>query len=338
MKRTGNLINNISELNNLQLAFWKSQRGKQSREEVINYRNNLQTNLLYLRKQILSGSIDVGNYHYFTIHDPKERTICAASFPERVLHHALINVCHPVFEKHQIYHSYATRIGKGTYKALARAKENQNKYKFYLKLDVRKYFDSISHKILYSKLETILKDPMLLYIFYQIIDSYRSNLSDTFKVSDRLGLPIGNLSSQYFANHYLASADHYIKNTLRIKGYVRYMDDMILWHNNKNELLQAGNKILKYLENILKLDLKIFSLNKSIYGVNFVGYQIFPNKILLSKRSKKRFTHKYKEYTYKLNSGEWSEAEYQNHILPLFAFTQHAYTKQFRKQILEKRK
>ncbi len=148
MKRAGNLINKISEIDNLYLAFWKAKRGKSLKTEYINYENNLEENILLLQEQIIKGSLDIGNYHYFTIHDPKKRTICAASFPERVLHHAIMNVCHNVFEKHLIYHTYATRPNKGTHKAIAYAQKNVKKYSWFAKLDVRKYFDIIDHLIL----------------------------------------------------------------------------------------------------------------------------------------------------------------------------------------------
>ncbi|GHT32987.1 hypothetical protein FACS189415_2290 [Bacteroidia bacterium] len=126
---------------------------------------------------MLHGNIQVGDYHYFTIFDPKERIICAAAFGERVMHHALMNVCHPNFEQYQIYHSYASRIGKGTYAALKQACVYQKQYDWFLKLDVRKYFDSIDHDILKHLLSKRFKDKTLLNIFDKIIDSYNSWIS-----------------------------------------------------------------------------------------------------------------------------------------------------------------
>jgi len=148
MKRTGNLINRIAEFDNLCFAFYKARKGKESKKEVLAYGKYLNSNLIALQKQIISGEVEVGNYHFFPIYDPKERQICAASFSERVLHHSIMNFCHPVFEKQQIFDSYATRLNKGTYSALDRASYFQRKYKWYLKLDIRKYFDSIDHTIL----------------------------------------------------------------------------------------------------------------------------------------------------------------------------------------------
>ena len=145
MKRAGNLIYKITDLNNLYEAFYKASKSKKNKPEVIGYRDDLYQNLIKLQHEITSGNINIGNYHYFTIYEPKKRLICAASFPERVLHHALMNISHPYFENQLISDTYATRINKGTYKAVEKALHYSYRNKYYLKLDIRKYFDSILH-------------------------------------------------------------------------------------------------------------------------------------------------------------------------------------------------
>jgi len=262
MKRSGFLINEISDLNNLYSAFYKASKTKQNNEEVILYKQNLYENLLSLQNQIETGNVDIGNYKYFTIFEPKKRLICAASFPERVLHHALMNICHPYFENKQVFESYATRINKGTYKALEKGLYYSFRNKYYLKLDIKKYFDSISHNILNTKLQTIFKDPILLLIFEKIIDSYH-------KSNNKYGLPIGNLTSQYFANFYLVEFDRYIKQKLKLKAYIRYMDDMLLWSNSIDELNLLQNKISSFLYQKLELNLKYHQINTTKHGVNF---------------------------------------------------------------------
>lgn len=318
MKRENNLISLIADPDNLRLAFWKARKAKEGKMEVAEFRKSLDKNLLTLRNEILSGNVQVGQYHYFTIFDPKERKICAATFRDRVLHHALMNVCHANFEKYQISDSYASRLGKGTYAALERASVFQKQYKWFLKLDVRKYFDSIDHAKLKTMLANRFKDKALLHIFFQIIDSYQTN-------SDK-GLPIGNLTSQYFANHYLALADHHIKEKLQASAYVRYMDDMVIWSNDKNSLLKIGNDFQSFIETELFLTLKPFCLNSTDKGLPFLGYMLFPKTVLLNNSSRKRFKAKLKQYTYKLNHAEWNQAEYQAHVLPLIAFAKHANT------------
>ena len=203
MKRVGYLIPRMASLDNLYLAYYKAKKGKSAKPAVRDFGKNLDAHLCEILRQIERGEVQVGNYHYFTIYDPKERRICAAAFPERVLHHALMNVCHPHFELFQISDSYATRLEKGTFKAIDRAMQFQKQYAYYLKMDIRKYFDSIDHHILLRMLHRRFKDPILMSIFEQIIRSYQ--------VSPGKGVPIGNLTSQYFANHYLALLDHFVK-------------------------------------------------------------------------------------------------------------------------------
>lgn len=317
MKRAGNLIFKIASLDNLYLAFYKAKKNKESKSEIINFKSNLNYNLIKIQDGILNGNIKIGNYHFFTIYDPKERQICAADFPERILHHALMNICHPVFENQQIFDSYATRKNKGTYAALYRAEKFQNKNKWFLKLDIRKYFDSIDHKILYNLLNKKFKDKPLMQIFNKIINSYETNTEK--------GLPIGNLTSQYFANYYLSYVDRYIKNELNVLYYVRYMDDMVLWSNDKKKLLDIRKRITEFLKVNLSLSLKISIINKNTEGLNFLGYKIYRNKIKLNQRSKNRFLSKTKEYENNLKKS-WSQSDYQRHILPLISFVKYAET------------
>lgn len=326
MKRTGHLIPQIASKENLLLAYYKAKKGKEAKSEVWDFARNLKSNLTEIQNQILSGNVQAGNYHYFTIYDPKERVICAAPFSQRVLHHALMNICHPYFEKFQFYDSYATRINKGTVKAVDKAFRFNNRNKYYLKLDIRKYFDSICHLKLMQLLKKKFKDDSLLYIFYQIIESY--------EVQEDKGVPIGNLTSQYFANHYLSVFDHFVKEVLKIKFYVRYMDDMVVWHNNLEELQVVEKRAKEFLEDSLSLQLKTKYINKTMHGLTFLGFRLFPKKRELSTRSKKRFCNKMKQLSVQVNSSEISQAVFQQRATALNAFAQKAYSKQFRKSVL----
>lgn len=325
MKRPAHLIEPIADMANLELACHKAQRGKAANAEVRAFGKNLYPNLKRLQAQIRSGEVETGNYHYFTVYDPKKRQICAAPFPQRVLHHALMNVCHPYFEQQQIFDSYASRSGKGTYAALKRAAACNGTYAWYLKLDVRKYFDSICHGVLRSQLYRLFKDPCLLRIFDRILDSY--------EVLPGRGVPIGNLTSQYFANHYLAPADHYARETLRVPAYLRYMDDMVLWHNDKAALLEAGNRFRDFIGERLQQALKPFCLNKNAAGLPFLGYLLYPGVIRLAWRSRRRYIQKIKTCQAALDSGAWTQRAFQNHVTPLTAFTEHADAKAFRQKV-----
>lgn len=326
MKRDNHLIANIADIDNLHLAFWKAKRGKEGKNEFADFMKTFDKNLLTMRDELLSGNVQVGDYHYFKIFDPKERSICTASFKERVLHHAIMNICHDNFERFQIFDSYASRKNKGTYAALNRAKYFQRKYKWFLKLDVRKYFDSVDHKVLKELLKNRFKDKVLLKILDRIIDSYQTERGK--------GLPIGNLTSQYFANHYLALADHYIKEKLQMPAYVRYMDDMVIWSNDKKMLLTIGCKFQSFLESDLNLNLKVFCLNSTEKGLIFLGYFLFPDSVLLTKNSRSRFKCKLIKYSKKLQNGEWTQTEYQSHVLPLIAFAKHGNTFNLRKKLI----
>ncbi len=210
MKRAGNLMAAIADRENLLLAFWKAQKGKRGKAETIRFRENLEAELARLRSALLEGPLGFGAYRSFTVHDPKERVICAAPFADRVLYHAVMNVCHASFEAYQVYDSYACRVGKGTHKAVERARAFAGRYRHYLNLDIRRYFDSIDHEILKTQLRRRFKERRVVEILDAVIASYET--------APGKGLPIGNLTSQYFANHYLGALDHFVKETLRCRG------------------------------------------------------------------------------------------------------------------------
>lgn len=220
-----------------------------------------------LRQQLQTEETRVGNYHYFTIYDPKQRTICAAAFREMVLHHALMNICHPYFDRHLIADSYATRIWKGVYVAIDKAFPAMCRYQYVCKLDVRKYFDSISYVVLKQQLCRLFKDASLLKLFEEIIDSYA--------IQAGYGIPIGNLTSQYFANHYLSAFDHYAKEQLQIPVYIRYMDDILLFGNDKETMKIDVTKLAERALTELELNFKPCSIRNCRQGV-FLQLQIMP--------------------------------------------------------------
>jgi len=327
MKRAGSLMEKICDLDNLYLAFYKANKGKSCNSAAIDYRDNLHTNIACLQKQLLTGNISCGNYHYFTIYDPKVRLICAADFSERVLHHALMNVCHKYFERQLIFDIYATRPGKGTYAALERAKKAMKRFQYVVKMDIRKYFDSISHTILKTQLQHIFKDKKLLFIFEQIIDSYQ--------VEPNRGIPIGNLTSQYFANYYLSGLDHFAKETLKIETYIRYMDDILIFGNEKNKLFHQISMLTEKAETDLFLSFKPSIFVPAKQGIVFLGYKLFPDKILLNRASKKRFVNKLCIINNQLRRNCCGEADIQSQLFALLAFVKYAYSKKMRNTILE---
>ncbi|MDE6879274.1 MAG: RNA-directed DNA polymerase [Odoribacter sp.] len=329
MKRAGYLTERIADTDNLLLAYYKASRGKRMKEESRCFSVSLDKEVARLRATILSGKVEVGDYTYFWIHDPKLRMICAAGFGERVLHHAIMNVCHPYFERQLIETTYATRPGKGIYQAIASVGCGVRQYGYVAKFDFRKYFDTIDHAILKVKLRRIFKDSRLLGLFDRIIDSYSR--------AEGKGLPIGNLTSQYFANYYLSSLDHYVKEELRVKEYVRYMDDFLIFASTREELEHCVGKVRCYASSELDLTLKPVVYSISNDGVSFLGYTVYPHKVLLNGRSKRRLKMKMREYDFMRETGEWEEKSYMEHITPLLAFAGYGYTKSLRRRLLGER-
>ncbi len=313
MRRKGNLYHQIATHENLRLAFAKAAKGKRDRAEVILFCQDFDANIQNLREQLLDHKPDIGHYRFFQVHDPKLRQICAASFPERVLHHAMMNICEPILESYAIYDSYACRKNKGTLKAIAKAEEYARKYGWYLKLDIRKYFDSIDHDILMSLLSRRFKDKELLDLFQNIFDIYHTEHGK--------GVPIGNLISQHLANFYLGYSDHWIKEERGISGYVRYMDDFIVFADDKARLKTELEQIEHFLEQKLALQLKDnIQLNLCCQGIPFLGFRIYPKRIRLSPKSRQRFIKKFREYEKNYAQGRWSEKELVQHIEPLIGF------------------
>ena len=286
MKRAGRLFERITAPGNLLGAYLKARRGKRQRAEVQAFTADLDTALGRLRRELLEERCRFDRYCTFSIRDPKHRVIHAAPFPDRVLHHAILNVCEPFFERAQIFDSFACRRGKGTRAALFRAQQFTRRYPWFLKLDVRKYFHSIDHERLKQQLQRLFKDRKLLGLLDAVLDGC--------PLQPGLGLPIGNLTSQFFANHYLAGMDRYLKEELRAAGYVRYMDDFVLWGRSTQELSAWERQARAFCRERLGLELKPPCINRSLAGLPFLGFLVRPSGLRLTSRSCRRIRHKLK--------------------------------------------
>lgn len=326
MKRLESLTEQVADPDNIRLASWKAAKGKRLTPAVLAWFSDMDTQVARLREQVLEGDVAVGQYHYFKVYEPKERQICASAFAEQVLHHALMNVCHECFERAQIFDSYASRKNKGTYAALERAKTYTRRHEWFLKLDVQKFFETVHHTTLNDQLARLFKDRRLLRVFEQIVGS--------FEAQPGRGLPIGNLTSQYFANHFLSGLDHFILEKLRRMPYVRYMDDMVLWHDEPSFLKNALAEIIQYIENQLFVELKPPLLRRCASGLPFLGYHLFPHKIHLLQKSKQRFLKKMRRVHEHWHDGSWPESKCQRHALPLLAFAHWANAKKLRENLL----
>lgn len=298
MKTYEKLYDKITAFENILEAVKKAGKGKTNNQDVQRFIFKLEDEVFQLQEELTNQCYQPGNYKTFFINDPKKRMISAASFRDRVVHHALCNITEPLFEKTFIFDSYANRKGKGMHKAIERFQYYARKYPYVLKCDIRKFFPSLDHEILKQEIRWKIQCPETLRLMDLIIDN--SNEQEKHVVyfpgddlftpfHQRLGLPIGNLTSQIWANVYLNRFDHFVKEELRVPGYIRYVDDFVLFSQSKKQL----NNWKKLLQNRLaKLRLimhpnktQIFPVEK---GVTFLGFRIFPNHRYVKKENRRR--------------------------------------------------
>ncbi len=326
MKRVGNLIKKIADSENIALAFYKAAKGKWHKSEVMYFSENIEKKVNELQVLLLQGKLTQGRYCFFDIYDPKKRTIAVAPFEHRVAHHAIMNICDSYFDNKQIYHSYACRKGKGSAAAVDYVKNNICSSLWYLKLDVRKYFDSIPHEQLKCNLRNVFKDEQLLNLFNEIIDNY--HLTSACR-----GIPIGNLTSQYFANHYLVKIDRLIKEELKVKFYVRYMDDMLLFNLTKVDALRFEKLIRDCLSSELSLALKISQINRVYGGIPFLGYRMYKHTIKLGNVARSRFLKRSNYYRKALEHNIMTEEDVAVRMRALLAFADRADIHALKKKI-----
>jgi len=278
LKRHGDLFGKVVEFGNLHRAFRLAARGKSSQPEVIRFRYDLERNLIELRSRLLDGDYEFGPYRSFQVLDPKPRRIVAAPFPDRVAHHAMCSVLAPVFEPTFIRDSYACLPGRGTHAAVLRLQHFTRRPGgvFVLQCDVRKYFQTIDRAILGRLVRRKVKDRRMLALTDRVIDS--APVDPDFGPGK--GLPIGNLTSQLLANVYLDPLDHFVKEVLRRRCYVRYVDDFAVLGETRGELLEVRDAVAGFLVDRLALGLHphkshVFPCRR---GITFLGYRIWPHR------------------------------------------------------------
>ncbi|MFW6047203.1 MAG: reverse transcriptase/maturase family protein [Candidatus Woesearchaeota archaeon] len=314
MKKHKNLFNQVISLDNLYNAYRKSRKGRNNRKEILDFTLNLEEELLLLQKELVEGKYSIGEYRNFIIYEPKKRVISALPFRDRVVQHAICNIIEPLFDKRFVYDSYACRKGKGTHAGIKRLNKfmNKNKATYVLKCDIKKYFPSVNNDILKKLIRKKISDKKLLDLIDEIINSHGR------------GIPIGNLTSQLFANIYLNELDYFIKHDLRLKQYIRYMDDFIVLHSDKKYLHRIKEEIICFLKGF---DLELHNKKVNIYpvknGIDFLGYlnHCFYRKVRKStvKNSLKNLKRKFKEYEqgkkgfYKIEQSINSWEAYLNH-------------------------
>ncbi len=310
----------------LAAAFQLAAAGKGERAAVCRFRSELDAELGALVRELSCGTWIPGPFERFTVRDPKLRVIHAAPFRDRVVHHALMLVAGPVLERSAAAHSCACRAGRGNLAAVWIATRAARRYPHYLKLDVRRYFDSVPHEVLIRLLHGRFKDRALLAVLERIIGS--------FSTEPGRGLPIGTLTSQYFANFFLDGMDHWLKGTLRIPAAVRYMDDFVVWHDDFAELMRVHTAVAEWLEKERGLTLKESAGPRPCAeGIPFLGFRILPGRVLLARASRRRFAARLRGYEASCAEGTMSPAELQRRVSALLAFTDNARCLAWRRRV-----
>jgi hypothetical protein len=329
MKRIGNLWPCVMERGNLARAFHQAARGKRRKIEVLRFARDLDGNLDELRRELEARTFETGKFNVFKVHDPKERTIHAARFPERVFHHALMNLCEPVLERQGVFHSYACRKGKGRLAAIHAAEQAARGASWYVKLDIRKYFESIPQELLIGRLRRLFKDPEILYWLEKLLRGHRPD--------EGKGLPIGSLTSQHLANFYLGPLDRFCQGHPAVTGYCRYMDDFVCWGHDKSAMVALGNAIQQLVEGQLDLVLKHPPCPQPTQrGMDFLGYRIFPSHTALNRRSKVRYWRRLRALETRHHSGDITETGLQQRLTALTAFVLPARSHRFRLGVMER--
>lgn len=330
MKTFKKLFDNVCNPESLFLAWDEFKRDKGKKTDVLEFEKHLEQNIFELYREIRDKNYLHRPYEGFYIYDPKRRHIHKASVRDRVLHHAVFKVLNPIFEPTFIPTSFSCRVGKGTHRGVValesmirKVSRNYTRPCYALKCDVRKFFDSVDHTILTAILERKILDPEMRHLLREIVGSFSSGQSDLFKYR---GLPIGNLTSQIFANVYMNEFDQFVKRELKIAHYARYTDDFVVLSHDEAELKPMLEKMERFLHERLKLSLhpEKVMIRKPHQGVDFLGYVIFPHHILLRARTRRRMLRKLKEKVSMFREGRISEETLKSSLRSYLGVMSHA--------------
>ena len=306
LKTYRNLYPQVCAWENIELAYRRARKGKRARKPAATFEFDRERNLTELQQELRRKSYQPGPYHSFVIHEPKRRLISAAPFRDRVVHHALCNVIERIFERRFIHDSYANRIGKGTHRALDRCTYFSRRYRYALPCDVRQYFPSIDHAILRRILARYLADSDVMWLIDGILESGVGVLSEEYDVvwfpgDDLLaaarprGLPIGNLTSQFWANCYLDTLDQFVKRELKCPAYLRYVDDMLFFADDKRQLWEWRTAVIHFLAGLrLTLHENCAQPRPVTEGIPFLGFIVYPDHRRLKRRKGVYFERRFR--------------------------------------------
>jgi len=332
MKIYKNIFNKIISLENLFSAWDKFKSDKQKKRDVQRFEWQLEENIFQLHRDLKYRRYKHGAYSSFYIRDPKQRHIHKAIVRDRILHHAVFSVFNPIFEPTFISNSLSCRIDKGTHKGidildktLRQISSNSFKPCFALKCDIKKFFGTVDHSILLSIISKRIKDADAMWLLEEIIESFISQYSTIF---ERKGLPIGNLTSQLFANIYLNEFDQFVKHKLKIKHYIRYTDDFVIGAEDKLYLENLIKPIRSFLSDKLVLELhpKKVTIRKFHQGIDFLGYIVLPHHRLLRTKTRQRIFRKLKKRVNEYKTGVINKQTLEQSLQSYLGVLSHANT------------
>lgn len=331
---------------NLWLAFGKASKGRRSHPSIAAFEYNLENELIKLSHTLREETYQPSGYRSFTVHEPKRRKISAAPFRDRVVHHALINIIGPMLERKFIFDSYANQINKGTHKALDRCTYFMRRHEYVLQCDIKQFFPAIDHQVLCSILENTIKDEKVMRLIGQIIASGEGVLNEEYDMAyfqgDNLfsrnrprGLPIGNLTSQFWANVYLNELDQFIKRELKVHAYLRYVDDFALFSNDKKELHEWRDALINFLANLrLTIHEENTHAHPSLKGITFLGFIVFPDHRRLKPPKGYAFRRRWKYMKSKFRAKQMTGDDLKIHAVAWANHARYGDTWNLRRKIL----
>lgn len=346
MKTYKNIYPAICSYENLYESWRKAARGKRKVPEVADFEYRLIDNLLELEAELTSRRYRPGPYRHFYIDTPKRRRISAAPFRDRIVHHALVRQIEPIFEARFCRDSYACRVGKGTHAALDRCQQFARRYPYVLQGDVVQFFPAVDHLILRQILFRRIGDGAVRWLIDLILDSGAGALrqeydmvyfpgDDLFAVQRPRNLPIGNLTSQFWANCYLNELDQFIKRELKCKAYLRYVDDLLCFSHSKKALWAWKRAIQDFLP---RLRLTLHDRASTVYpvtnGIPFLGFVTYPTHRLLKRRNGVNFVRRLRRQTRRLSAGRLEYADIEASIRGWTAHAAHGDSYGLREAIL----
>lgn len=320
VKKYKNLWKDVISEENIKDAYRKSIKGKRNYSSVKRFELNKEQNLKNIQLALINQTYKTSNYNQRTIYEPKERIIYVLPLnPDRVVHHALMNILIPIFTKMFIKNTFACIKDRGLHKGSILTTKYVKKYKYCLKCDIRKFYPSINHDVLYQMCERKFKEKEILWLLHEII----------YSIEGETNVPIGNLPSQWFGNFYMTPFDRYVTEDLGINAYVRYCDDFCLFSNDKSELNKAKVKIELFLRDVLKLKMSKCDLFRTTQGVDFLGYRHFKNYKLLRKRTAKRVKKRLPVILKRFKEGKISQDKFRSCVESTYGWVKWANTYNF---------